>query len=910
MPQNSYDKNSLDLSTMFSTEKAVSVWAWVMFSISSFIVEGGLSMLCHDVDSTSKVVKLQSSLSLTCALRRECIESLDANASHIFWKLNDTKIPQEQYRFNETVSRVTLKHFDAVKGYLTCHINIKGAPNILHRFTIKAGLPPEKPKNISCVSYLEKNFTCFWDQGHETYLETNFTLIRIIEHFGNDTCVNTRKNTCSFFFPAVYVVDCKIIVMAENALGKAWSDPLDLKIRQTFRTGPPRNVAVHSVRGQGSSLLVTWQDPTELAPFIVLLYNIQYQMVGTSKWIQVTEKEEIINNSFVIKNLKPFTSYTVAVRCIGKEQTIWSDWSNKGTGLTSEAKPLIAPELWRQIKNLDSQGIREVHLQWKALNKSKANGIILGYRIWSEKRWDQMMRQQDNTTSLNYSLLLTHEAHVVTVVAYNSVGDSPKAVLIVPAINHTAPTTIQYVQVTSQNNRLLAEWKTSERPDNGYIVEWCLFLDTSPCAGPLHWQYEGNTTEMAYLQGDLKPFVCYNISVYAVYNDGPGNPCSTLAYLQQSYPTEGPSAAAHKIKGTEAVIKWQEIPVEKRRGFITHYTIFYESVKGKNAVTLKPNVCEYTLKSLQKNTKYFVHVMASTVKGGKNSSSIFFKTNAIEQEDIVIIVMPSVLCFLLVIIVSVACFNNQHWIKKYLWPEVADPAGSSMADWLQKHPSKNVHVLKVLNLGNDFTSEFSTVEVLRLSEEDKLKFAWKDKTSSLYASEEECSPDLSPQQQDITNGAEVARLLQPTDIVTYTVLEESYKSQVPDNRLLPEQPLSSTIPEASAGDQVNGQNTCDGEEENWWQPNTNENDLLQQIIKDSPYLKNSLNVRELPNAPDPDDSINSGVGSCSEVDVAMPGDTGTLDQNQYNAQLNNHPVKPVQTYITLELLGLRLNKGM
>lgn len=73
----------------------------------------------------------------------------------------------------------------------------------------------------------------------------------------------------------------------------------------------------------------------------------------------------------------------------------------------------------------------------QALNKSKANGIILGYRIRSEKQTDHTVIQEDNTTSLNYSLLLTDEAYVLTVVAYNSAGDSPEAILKVPAINDT-----------------------------------------------------------------------------------------------------------------------------------------------------------------------------------------------------------------------------------------------------------------------------------------------------------------------------------------------------------------------------------------------------------------------------------------------------------------------------------------
>ncbi|XP_032886293.1 interleukin-6 receptor subunit beta-like isoform X1 [Amblyraja radiata] len=887
---------------MLTTEKTLSAWAWVTFSISSFIVEGGLSMHCHDVQSTSKVVQLHSSLSLACAFRRECFESLEANASLIFWKMNDTKMTQEQYRFNETVSIVTIKHFDAVKGYLTCHINIKGAPNILHRFTIKAGLPPEKPKNISCVSYREKNFTCSWDQGHETFIETSFTLIRIIEKNGNDTCMNSKKNTCSFLFPQMHISGHhKMFVVAENALGRAWSDPLNLDVWQTYRTGPPQNVSVFSIRGQSGSLLVTWLNPTALLPDVGLLYNIQYKMAGATKWIQVTEKEEIINNSFVIKNLKPFTNYTVAVRCIGKEQTKWSDWSSKETGLTGEAKPLAAPELWRQIKHPDSQGNKEIHLQWKALNKSKANGIILGYRIRSEKRTDHTVIQEDNTTSLNYSLLLTDEAYVLTVVAYNSAGDSPEAILIVPAINDTDTTSVQYVNVTSQNNRLLIQWTSPTWPDNGYIIEWCLFLDTNPCAGPLHWQHEENTTEMVYLHGDFEPFVCYNISVYAVFNEGPGNPLSILAYLQQSYPAEGPGVT-HKIMGTEALLKWQEIPLEKRRGFITNYTIFYKSAVDENAVPLKPNVFEYTLKTLQKSTEYSVYVMASTVKGGKNSSLIFFKTNGNEQEEIVMIVVPVLLCLLLLMIGVLACFNNQRRIKKCFWPEVADPAGSSMAEWLQKQQTKNAHVLKIPNPGSELISDFSTVEDVCLSR--------KDMCLSLHTAVMDGSPTLFSPQESITDGTEMDRLLPPADLVIYTVLEESYKSQVPANSVLPEQPISSTVQETNTGDQGSGQNTDDEEEDNWWQPNTDENDLLQQIIKDNPYLNNSSNITESQNEPDPDGSINSEFGNSSQVDMIMPEDTGTLDQNQYNAHHDNHPVKPVQTYITLELLGLKLNKGI
>ncbi|XP_041054886.1 interleukin-6 receptor subunit beta-like isoform X1 [Carcharodon carcharias] len=890
---------------MFSIEKSISAWAWVSFSLCACIIEGELSLLCHDVDSTPKVVKLQSNVSLSCALREDCLESLDANASHIFWKINDTQISRKQYHFNATVSRVT---FLAVKGYLTCHVNMKGVTNILHRFTIEAGLPPDKPKNISCISYWQKNFTCFWDQGHETYIETHFTVIRKQDELVKDTCF-TSNRMCSFMFPHLYIVgNFKMIVTAQNALGKAESDPLLLDTWHTWKTDPPQNVTVHSIRGQLGSLLVTWHEATVKPPRLVLFYGLQYQMVGTGKWIQGTE-EKIKNTSFVIKNLKFHTNYTVAVRCIGEDQPYWSDWSSKKTGLTSEAKPSKRPTLWRQVKQLDSQGNRKVHLLWKALNRFEANGIILGYRLWYEKRRDPTVMQPCNSTSLNYSFILTHEAYVVTVVAYNSAGVSPKATLIVPAINQTDLTTVQYVKITPQNNQLLVQWKTSRPPDNGYVIEWCLILDTNPCAGPLHWQHEDNTSEMTYLQGDLERFKRYNISVYAMYNDGPGNPFSVPAYLQQDIPAEGPDIVAPIVKGTEATIKWHEIPVEKQRGFITNYTIFYKSAKGENAVTVNSTVHEYTLKSLQKNTEYTLYIMASTEKGGRNVST-YFTTDELEQEDTVVIVVPVLVCFLLIVNFLIICFRNKHRIKKRIWPDVADPAGSTLADWFHECQYKNGQTPKLLNPGSDFNTDFSTVEVLSLSEESMLQPVRKEKTSQLHTAELEFSLTVSPPQQSTSNG-EKDNLLQSMNTVMYTVLEQGYKSQIPDiSRSLSKQPLLSITSQKCTSDFETEINAVEGAEENWCPQNTDENDVFQPIAKTNPYLKNSLNVTESQIAPGLDSSSDPVFDNCCNVDKKLQGDTETLDLNLQSSQQDNQLTNPVQTYITVELLGFMLNNEM
>ncbi|XP_072353116.1 interleukin-6 receptor subunit beta-like [Scyliorhinus torazame] len=888
---------------MLSTENT---WAWVMFSISACVIQGELPRLCHYVDPVPGVFQLLSNVSLSCTLREDCLKSLDANASHIFWKMNDTQISQEQYYFNATVSRVT---FQAVKGYLTCHINMKGAANILHRFAIEVGFPPDKPKHISCVSYWRENITCFWDQGRETNLKTNFTLIRKWGPSQNDSC-NTLENTCFFKFPRLHIsTNLTIIVMAENALGKAQSDPFVLDSWHTWKTDPPQNVIVHSILGQSRSLFVTWNKPTEKPPALVLFYGLQYQTTGSSNWTRVTE-EKINTTSFVIKNLKPFTNYIVAVRCIGESQFYWSDWSSKETGLTPEAKPCKGPELWRRITSLDSQGKRNVHLLWKALNRSEANGIILGYRVWYAKKRDPTVMLQCNTTYLNYSLFLANEAYIITLVAYNSAGDSPKATLIVPAINQTALSAVQYVKVIPQDDQLFVQWKTSRPPENGYVIEWCLILDTSPFAGPLHWVHKGNTSEMAWLKENVEQYKRYNISVYSVYDDGPDNPFSVPAYLQQDVPAEGPDILAPDLKDTETTIKWREIPVEKRRGFITNYTIFYKSAKGENAVTVNSTVHNYTLKSLQKNTDYVLYVMASTVKGGINSS-IHFRTDSLGQDDTVVIVVPVLVCFLLIVNVLMICSSNKHRIKKHIWPEVADPAGSTLADWFHEHQYENDQTPKLLNPWNDFNTDFSTVEVLCLSDECLLRSSRKDEASLLHSETEvECSFTMSPPPDSTSNG-EKTSLLQSMNTVMCAVLEEGYKSQIPDiSRSLSKQPLLSNTSEKSTSDFETEINTADGAEENWCPQTTDENGVFQQINKTSADLKNSLSSTDSQIAPCLDSSNDPVFDNCCKVDKNVQEDTGTVDPNLQSPQQDNQPTNPVQTYITVELLELMLNNEM
>ncbi|XP_048453121.1 interleukin-6 receptor subunit beta-like [Rhincodon typus] len=142
---------------------------------------------------------------------------------------------------------------------------------------------------------------------------------------------------------------------------------------------------------------------------------------------------------------------------------------------------------------------------------------------------------------------------------------------------------------------------------------------------------------------NIVPFKRYKISVYPLYNDGPGSPLSTKAYLQEDSPASGPFVRLKEAGKAAAQLEWDEIPVNERRGFITNYTIFCKSAgENESYVTVGSASRQYTLVNLKGNTLYRVIIMASTAKGGTNGTAVSFKTLAFAKQEIATIIASTI----------------------------------------------------------------------------------------------------------------------------------------------------------------------------------------------------------------------------------------------------------------------------
>ncbi|NWW89717.1 IL31R protein, partial [Rhynochetos jubatus] len=329
--------------------------------------------------------------------------------------------------------------------------------------------------------------------------------------------------------------------------------------------------------------------------------------------------------SYNLTGLWDSTEYSVAIRCISVMSVFWSEWSREKTASTEEKAPSEKVDLWRVIESTHSAGSRSVHLMWKPLNSFPPSGRILGYKIQYFPENNSADNMTKNSTDKKITLLLNEEAYIISITAYNSVGNSPEAILRIPSTDEKTSQIIETVRTFTTNEEVVVEWIASDPEVTEYVVEWYEELQTDPFGRS--WQHVSNSTKWKINKKNFKPFICYNISVYPLYGNKVAAPYSVQTYVQQKKPSEGPVADTGIPGKNEVTIKWKEISKDKRNGFITNYTIFYKPEDGKElSETVNSDVLQYRLKSLQANMQYTVYIMASNEAGGTSGEPKTFKT--------------------------------------------------------------------------------------------------------------------------------------------------------------------------------------------------------------------------------------------------------------------------------------------
>ncbi|XP_035248264.1 interleukin-6 receptor subunit beta-like isoform X1 [Anguilla anguilla] len=582
----------------------------------------------------------------------------------LFWKLNDEKIDESQYTMvNSTIPSVVIQNFTLRSGMVTCHITVGRKIFVLGGTNIKVLFPPVKPTNLSCVTVLFKSFTCYWDSGEDTLWDTIYTVSSKVGG-SIQTCMS-KSSPCSFKEKDI-LHSAEIWVTARSSQGAVDSDVLTINnIYSTVKIGPPQTVAAEPLFNS-VELKVTWEKPEDSYSYPVL-YEVRYsyQQGGSShKRVRESTRPELY-----ISVEGECTQYTISVRGALRDDwtPVWSDWSPDVrviSPLDVHSRRLL---LWRKIHWPDESRNRTVQLMWKGVPASCE--AIEGYRVTLRAENNHKQDMLFNPADTKASITVDEEAYTVRIVAYRQEKVFFEDTTTIPAAREVSGfLPVEAAQVFSHDGQIHISWKEPSQSPRAYMVDWSAGDDYS-------WQ-ETQNTSIAFSGQPLK---LYNISVTPLYGRSPGQEATLLAYSQEGAPGAVSWVRVSEVETTRALVRWAAVPRGECCGFAVNYTVFYAAAGWpEQGVTVDGALQEVRLGLLRPATTYRVHVMASSVAGGTNSSNTVFKTLRHGPSFMTMLGLFSGLGIILFLMIGLCCFVIE---KKRNLKSVPNPGDSEAVSW-------------------------------------------------------------------------------------------------------------------------------------------------------------------------------------------------------------------------------------
>ncbi|XP_067892546.1 interleukin-12 receptor subunit beta-2-like isoform X2 [Heterodontus francisci] len=449
---------------------------------------------------------------------------------------------------------------------------------------------------------------------------------------GKEQIFPTKPGTSKIIIPGDHLEKTslyKVWVQAQNALGNATSKGLTFAIHDIVKPDSPNITKVEFISNSVAKIIIHWRNTTSAQ----CQFEIRYRITSDPgiSWTLVAKNAFSINgNSGHFYNWEPFKEYEFQIRCcLGKSNNYWSDWSRSFINKTPEAEPAGVLDAWSLCEPVDPNKHRRIIIYWKPLQPRETRGIILGYHIFYQQNGIEMTIQVCNVSKTQYSWRTPWVPDTIFVTAFNSKGNSTPAMLHIGEANMMAPRNLMVSP--AGDSGIYVKWEPPDEtnePVLGYVVDWRKAADSNKqllawkrLPREYHSLFIGEISSFQEYLGERRSIVPrkrYNISVTAIYQKGQGRSCSAQGYSIEGKPTIGPNVSVMKFDGQQVQLKWGEIPLEKRQGFITNYTIYLK--KGADGSYLVPyNVTNATERTywlkLEFDTVYTVHMTATTAAG-------------------------------------------------------------------------------------------------------------------------------------------------------------------------------------------------------------------------------------------------------------------------------------------------------
>ncbi|NXN99046.1 CSF3R factor, partial [Rhinopomastus cyanomelas] len=649
---------------------------------------------CASVAVDSHVVPLGSPVTASCTIQPKLCHSLEQDEVRISWMLDNEPMAgrQRQGPGGTEVSNLTLPQLNQTQAKLWCLVGWNRTKQRVGMAVVRAGYPPAKPFNLSCILNLtDYGLRCRWEPGADSHLPVSVAL----------KCTGSRGQVVTGCTPQSGRSHCtvprrllqlywqmEIWVSVSNALGTAESERLRIDPMDVAKLDPPTLRSIQSIPVQTDCVALAWAAAQGTA-HMELQCELRYRAPEDPAWALVTGITGQAGTARCCGFLFG-TQYHFQMRCRrSSARGYWSDWSPGRNYTTHEKAPMGRLDAWWSARPAGAGQWLEVQLRWKAPRRREANGQVLGYHVTLSPR----ARGRDPPTVCNTTLTQCNFSAPAGTArlylsAYNAAGEAaPTEVLL---LERRGQPLAGLRSVPESEHSLRVHWQAPRSRATAFVVEWQRVPPGLGCCSA-HWQMERDgAATTALIQDGIEPFQRYNISVFPLYKDSVGLPVHTAAYSKQKAPSYAPKLHLKSISKSQAELRWEPVPVEMQNGFITSYTIFWANSTAEVAsAAVDPSLSSFTIRELKPSTLYKVHIRAATAAGGTNGTSLTLVTTVLDDTEIQFLFLTLGLVFVLLIVLLI-CFQKNSRVKQQFWPNVPDPANSSLGKWapteLQEEP--------------------------------------------------------------------------------------------------------------------------------------------------------------------------------------------------------------------------------
>lgn len=550
---------------------------------------------------------------------------------------NDSKFPL--ISIGATVMAITVDSLTIPKSVIKfLSLNCSDTRGLHSSVWNYVSFPPQKPRNLSCVTQDMTTVTCTWDSGRKQYLHDRNKRTQTLHIENSDEApITCEQASCTFLaIPQLEVYNISLVV--KDMLGEE-TESYSFNISERVSPVLKRDKVSLGVTDTN----VSWIVQANLTQKN-LLCQVNIDSVRTTE-LSCNSASGLCKVR--LENLLPYTDYSTRARC-SADGRLWGEWTQP---VSFKTYPLVTLDVWRRINQLSDPNSRQVTLLWTPHVPATVN--IQGYVVqWSQEGRNWTETKDSGQTQAEVSIGPGRCDFTVQAFLHNM---SPvHAHITIPQRDDGENLPAEKLLSTSMTAGFNLSWDEQDTATCGYTVEWCTLGNAGPCT--LRWMKvpEGNTLSLParYFKAGCR----FTFNIYKCTEHGHRLLEIQTGYSQELKSVESPTLV-EPVQYTSSSVTLVWLYNEEDRAhpaFITGYLVMVHQVGSDKLPGHAANLSDVTMwvedpkrKSvtiycLEPNQEYAFSVSALTKEGPGQQTSIIIRTKANYSGDLAKILTPIV----------------------------------------------------------------------------------------------------------------------------------------------------------------------------------------------------------------------------------------------------------------------------